>query len=142
MPALLAQPRVLARLATVPPLLGTGPGIYTDGVVPADARTDYLTLGPFTERPDLTMGRTDSAKWGSVLTTQVKLVTRSPDVGWHLATLDLIVAALHGVSLPVADYTHGECALEVVVDSYDEKIAGVVFWHYPTLWQIRVGQQR
>jgi len=150
--ALLAIPRVLtalrtillndaqlvARLATAPASVGGGPAIYTEGAVPADAVTDYLTIGSFTERDESTMGR--GRKWGSALTAQIKLVTRKPDVGANLMTVDRVIALLHGVPLTVADYSHGSCALEVVVDAYDEKYAGIVYRHYPTLWNIRVGQ--
>ena len=150
--ALLALPRVLealrlillgdailtGQLATAPAALGGGPAIYTDGVVPAGATPPYLTLGPFTERSESTLG--GARRWGSVLTTQIKLVTTSPDIGASLATIDRIVALLHDVPLTVRDYSHGSCALQVLVDAFDEKVAGIVWRHYPTLWEVHVGQ--
>jgi hypothetical protein len=151
-PALLAQPRVLkalrglllgdatltARLSTVPANLGGGPAIYTESYVPPTATTDYLTIGPFTERSESGMG--GGAKWGSALTTQIKLVSMHPDIGHCLGTLDRLMALLHGVPLTVDDYSHGWCLLSLVVDAYSEKLAGGVYWHYPTLWEIHVGQ--
>jgi hypothetical protein len=70
----------------------------------------------------------------------VKLVTQSLDVGTSLTTIDHLVALLHGVQLTVMDYSHASCALEVIVDAYAEKYAGVVLLHYPTVWTIHVGQ--
>jgi hypothetical protein len=151
-PAVLAIPRVLealrlrllndsalvGRLASAPAAVGGGPAIYTEGVVPADATTDYLTIGPFTERSDATMG--DGAKWGSELTAAIKLVTYSRDVGHSLATIDRLVALLHGTTLPVTDYTAGWVLLSVIADAYSELQAGQVLMHYPTIWQIRVHQ--
>ena len=120
-PALLATPRVLealrlrlladalltARLATAPENIGGGPAIYTSGKVPADARTDYLVIGPFTERDASTMG--DGEKWGSDLTTAIKLVTLSEDETANLGTMDRLVALLHGQPLTVRDYRSGTC---------------------------------
>jgi hypothetical protein len=151
-PAILATPRVLAamravlladatltaRLATVPTANGGGPAIYTEGHVPADARTDYLVIGPFTERPTPTMGDVD--RWGSELTTVIKLVTMNPNLTTCLGTVDRVIALLYGVPLTVQDYAHGQVLLETVVDAYHELVAGIPFWHYPTLWLIRVHQ--
>jgi hypothetical protein len=151
--AILAMPRVLAalrdllvhdaqlaaRLSTAPAEFGGGPAVYTEGVVPPKARTDYLTLGPFTERSESTMG--SGPKWGSALTTQIKLVTLSADVSKNLLTLDRLVALLHLQTLTVADYRHAWCTLDVIVDAYEETMTGEVLRHYPTLWSIHVGQQ-
>jgi len=151
-PAILAIPRVLAavrlvlmndaqlvaRLASAPTALGGGPAIYSEGAVPDAARPDYLTIGPFSERSEATMG--SGRKWGSDLAMPIKLVTQNLDVGHSLATLDRLVALLHGVRLTVEDYSHGSCVLEVVVDAYAEKYAGIVTLHYPTVWTIHVGQ--
>ena len=152
--ALLAIPRVLAALrtillndaqlvaglATAPAAVGGGPAIYTEGAVPDNAAMPFLTIGPFTEADDSTMG--SGRKWGSSLTTPVKLVTTSSDVGVNYATVDRVVALLHGTALAVADYSHCMCLLEVVVDSYQEKFAGIVYRHYPVMFTIKVGQPR
>jgi hypothetical protein len=151
-PALLAIPRVLAavrarlladaalvaRLGSAPPELGGGPAIYSEGAVPDAARPPFLTLGPFSETDESTMG--DGAKWGSDVRMPIKLVTQSTDVGANLWTLDRLVALLHGTRLTVADYDHASCALEVVVDAYSDKFAGLVTLHYPTVWAVHVGQ--
>lgn len=151
-PAILATPRVLAslravlladatltaRLATVPAANGGGPAIYTEGYVPADARTDYLVIGPFTERSTPTMG--DGYRWGSELTTVIKLVSMNSNLSTCLATIDRVVALLQAVPLTVQDYAHGMAVLDVSVDAYSELIAGVPVWHFPTLWTVRVHQ--
>ena len=151
--AILAMPRVLAavrellvndaqltvRLSTAPTALGGGPAIYTEGVVPPEALSDYLTIGRFTERSASTP--CDGPKWGSHLTMQLKLVTLSADVGMNLMTLDRIVALLHFAILDVADYTSSWAVLDVIVDAYEETVSGKVLRHYPTLWSIHVGQQ-
>ena len=152
-PALLAIPRVLAAvrllllgdaalvstLADAPPENGGGPGIYSEGAVPEAARPPYLTIGPFSERSEATMG--DGRKWASELAMPVKLVTQNQDVGTNLLTLDRLVVLLHGTRLQVQDYSHATSVLEVVVDGYSEKYAGIVTLHYPTVWTIHVGQQ-
>jgi len=152
--ALLAIPRVLAAmravlrndaplvagLAIAPASVGGGPAIYSEGSVPDGAEMPFLTIGPFTEADDSTMG--SGRKWGSTLTTPVKLVTTSPDVAVNYTTVDRVVALLHGTALTVADYSQGMCLLEVVVDSYQEKLAGVVYRHYPVMFTIKVGQPR
>jgi len=151
-PAILAIPRVLAavrlvllndaqlvaRLATAPASVGGGPAIYTEGAVPAEARSDFLTIGPFSESNESTMG--SGRKWGSDLSMTTKLVTQSVDVGQSLMTLDRLVALLHGVPLVVEDYGHGMCLLSVIVDGYSEKYAGIVTQHYPTIFTVHVGQ--
>jgi hypothetical protein len=149
-PAILATPRVLAalrallladatltaRLAKVPGT--TTPAIYTEGYVPADARTDYLVIGPFTERSTPTMG--DGYRWGSELTLPIKLVTQNANLSVCHGTIDRIVALLHGVPLTVQDYAHGMALLETTVDAYSELIAGVKVWHFVTLWNVAVHQ--
>jgi len=151
-PALLAIPRVLAavrllllndaalvaQLATAPAANGGGPAIYSEGAVPEAARPPYLTIGPFSERSESTMG--GGRKWASDLAMPVKLVTQNQNVGTNLATLDRLVVLLHGTRLTVADYDHASSVLEVVVDAYSEKYAGLVTLHYPTIWTVRVGQ--
>ena len=147
-PALLATGRVLkvvrallkadaalvARLSAAPASVGGGPGIYSEGYVPPDARTDYLTIGPFTEVADDTMG----GGWGSNLTMQIKLVTVSRDIGYALGTVDRLMALLHGVPLTVPDYTAGSCQLETVIDAFQQMVAGLQYTHYPTIWRVRV----
>ena len=151
-PAILATPRVLAslravlladatltaRLATVPAANGGGPAIYTEGYVPADARTDYLVIGPFTERSTPGMG--DGHRWGSDLTTVIKLVTMNSNLSVCYGTVERMIALLHGVPLKVADYDHGMALLETTVDAYSELIAGVPVWHLATLWNVGVQQ--
>lgn len=135
---LLADAELAARLAKTPPAFGTGPAIYTEGYVPADARTDYLTIGPFTEVDDSAMG--DGAKWGSVLTMQIKLVTQSRDIGYSLMTVDRLTALLHGVRLIVDDYTAGSSVLDSSIAAFQELLAGTQYTHYPTIWRVRVHQ--
>lgn len=151
-PALLATPRVLAalrtrllgdaalvaRLADAPTNVGGGPAIYTEGLVPADARTDYLVVGSFTERDHSTMG--DGAKWGSELTAMTKLITLSQDAGQSYGTLDRLMALLHGTTLTVEDYASGCVLLETLVDAYEEWVGGKKLLHYPILWRIYVNQ--
>jgi hypothetical protein len=151
-PAILAVPRVLvalrarlmgdsalvALLSTAPEDEGGGPAIYTEGQVPEDARTDYLTVGPFVERSDSTMG--DGRKWGSELTVTIKLVTMRSDVHRCLMTVDRVIALLHGTPLVVEDYAAGSIALSVMVEAYEELVGGVEVTHYPTLWTVRVHQ--
>jgi len=135
---LLADATLTARLATAPASVGGGPAIYTEGYVPPDARTDYLTIGPFTEVPDLTMG--SGRRWGSVVTFTTKLVTVSRDLGASLMTVDRLVVLLHGVPLTVDDYAAGSCVLETSVEAYQEMIAGAQYSHYPAIWRVRVHQ--
>ena len=135
---LLGDAALIARLATAPATAGGGPGIYNETLVPPDARTDYLTIGPFTERSDSTMGT--GRKWGSELTMQVKLVTMSKNISATLGTVDRVVALLHGVPLTVADYASGICLLDVVVDAYSELVAGQQMLHYPALFRVLVHQ--
>jgi hypothetical protein len=151
-PALLAIPRVLAavrllllndaalaaRLATVPAALGGGPAIYSEGAVPEGARPPFLTIGPFSETSESTMG--SGRKWGSDVAMPIKLVTQSTDVGANLMTLDRLVVLLQGTRLTVADYSHATCLLAVIVDAYSDKYAGLVTLHYPTVWTMHVGQ--
>jgi hypothetical protein len=153
-PAVSAVPRVLkavrallcadatltARLTAAPAAMGGGPGIYTEGYVPAEARTDYLTIGPFTEVDDSTMG--DGAKWGSNVTMQTKLVTQSRDIGYSLGTVDRLMALLHGVPLTVDDYAAAGCQLETGIGVYEEMVAGTQYRHYPQIWRVRVHQPR
>jgi len=152
-PALLAIPRVLAavrqvlladaalvaRIGTAPPAVGGGPAIYSEGAVPEGARPPFLTIGPFTERSEATMG--SGRKWASEVGMPIKLVTHDLNVGFNLLTLDRLAVVLYGVPLPVADYSHSSCVLEVIIDAYSDKYAGLVTLHYPTMWTVRVGQQ-
>ena len=151
-PAVLAVPRVLAsvravllgdatltgRLATAPATAGGGPAIFNEGLVPADARTDFLTIGPFTERSDSTMG--DGRKWGSELTMQIKLVTMSKNLSQVLGTVDRMIALLHGVNLTVADYASGMCLLDLMIENYSELVAGQQVMHYPAIFRVLVHQ--
>jgi hypothetical protein len=152
MPAILAIPRVLtvlrqilladaaltSRLSTAPPALGGGPAIYTEGAVPEGATMPYLTLGPFTERSESTMG--DGAKWASAVTTTTKLVTKSQDITRNLETVECVVRLLHGTPLTVEDYAAGISVLDLVVDGYQELVGPDVILHYPTLWTVHVHQ--
>ena len=135
---LLADDLLTTRLATAPPNMGGGPAIYTEGYVPADARTDYLTIGPFTEISDSTMGT--GAHWGSNVTMQTRLTTQSKDIGYSLDTVDRLTALLHGVPLTVADYHSGQSMLDMMVGVYEELLAGAQYRHYPLIWRIRVHQ--
>jgi len=129
---------LVARLDPAPAAMGGGPGIYTAGHIPADARPDYLVVGPFTERSTPTMG--EGRRWGSELTAAIKLVSKSPDVAFCQDTLERVLELLHGQPLTVADYDHGMATLDNLVDSYPEMVAGGRLWNYPTLWTVRVHQ--
>jgi hypothetical protein len=129
---------LVARLGTAPIAMGGGPGIYTAGHVPADARPDYLVIGPFTERSTPTMG--EGQRWGSELTTPIKLVAATPDIAYCQVTIERVLVLLHAVRLTVPDYARGMALLDTIVDSYTELLAGVQYWHYPMLWNVSVHQ--
>jgi hypothetical protein len=122
------------RLTTAP---GGGPAIYTEGYVPPGARTDYLTIGAFTEVPDNTMG--SGLHWGSNLTFQIKLVTQNLDVGYSLDTVDRLMALLNG-PLTVDDYAAGSIGLDSAVPAMQELLAGQSYMHYPTIFRVWVTQ--
>lgn len=126
---------LVARLRNAPT---GGPGIYTAGHVPADARPDYLLIGPFTERSTPTMG--EGARWGSELTTPIKLISEKPDIAYCQGTIELVQADLHAVKLTVPNYDHGMALLDTILDSYTELVAGIQYWHYPMLWNVSVHQ--
>ena len=133
---LLADAELCAGLSEAPENLGGGPAIYTTGMVPAEARTDYLVIGPFTERDASTMGE----GWGSDLTTAIKLVTQSEDVTRNLATMDRLMGLLHGKPLTVTGYASGYLLLSVMADNYTEWLSGKKLVHYPSLWEVHVSQ--
>jgi hypothetical protein len=137
-PAIFATPRVLSSLRQVLAVVTGITGIYTDGSVPVNARTDYLVIGPFTERPDNTMG--DAQRWGSELTTTIKLVSMNPDIGACNAILEQVIALLNAIPLSVEDYSAGMATLDLAVDSYVELVSGIKVWHYPLIWTVRVHQ--
>jgi hypothetical protein len=135
---LLADATLTARLATAPSSVGGGPAIYNEGYVPPEARTDYLTIGAFTEIADVTMG--NGARWGSNLTMQIKLTTQSRDIGFSLGTVDRLIALLHGVPLTVPDYAAGSSQLDQNVPAVQELVSGQQYTHYPTIFRVRVHQ--
>lgn len=132
---LLADVTLMARLNPGP---GGVPGVYTAGHVPAQARPDYLVIGPFTERSTPTMG--EKQRWGSELTTPIKLVAVTPDIAYCQTTIERVLVLLHAQPLTVVDYTTGMCLLDTLVDSYTELVAGTEYWHYPMLWNVSVSQ--
>ncbi len=111
--------------------------VYTEGAVPASQTTgEYLTIGPFTEVPSNTMG--SGAKWGSDLTTAVKVVSYSRDVGPGYALMAQVIAELNGQPLVVEGYQTGWMMLDVIPDAYVELVAGVSVTHFPMLFRVHV----
>ena len=136
--AIYAAPRVLDALREVLAAVTGITGIYTEGSVPDSARSDYLVIGPFTERPDNTMG--DGRRWGSELTTTIKLVTMNPNIGVCFGIIEQVIGLLNGEPLTVEDYSAGMATLDLSLDTYTELVSGQKVWHYGTLWNVLVHQ--
>jgi hypothetical protein len=132
---LFANAAVRARLGR-----GTHPEalpVFTEGAVPASQVSgEYLTIGPFAETPRDTMG--SGAKWGSELSTAIKVVSYSKDVAPGYALMGDVVDALHGQNLEVDGYRTGWVQLDVIPDAYVELVAGVPVTHFPMLFRVHV----
>ena len=115
----------------------TTPALYTEAAVPTTATSgEYLTIGPFTEVPQNTMG--SGPKWGRSVSTAIKVVSYSSDVAPGYALMTTVITALDGQELDVDGFRTGWVELEVVADAYVELVAGVPVRHFPMIFRIHV----
>jgi hypothetical protein len=113
------------------------PAVYTEAAVPASVTTgEYVTIGPFSEVPQNTMG--GGAHWGRDLTAAIKVVSYTPDPAVGYGLVEQIVRELDGLALEVEGYRTGWVVLEVIPDAYVELVAGVPVQHFPMIFRVHV----
>jgi hypothetical protein len=134
----LAEDADLARLLAPAATRGRREAaVFAEGAVPNEqVEGEYLTIGPFTEISQNTLG--DALRWGSEVTTAIKVVSYQRDVAPGYALVERIIGLLQGARLDVEGYQTAEATLDIVPDAYVELVAGVPVTHFPIVFRIRV----